>query len=60
MQPFLLFPLVEQLISFGPFSVLAMLQHIYTFDGAIDEIDLKENAVKIMEAQLIGKLETGR
>ena len=42
-------PMVYQLTCFRYVSVLAMLQHLFTSYRAIDEIDLKENAVKMTE-----------
>ena len=67
-QPVFLSPLVDQLTGFWQISALQMLQHLFTFYGAIDEINVKENAVKIMEpfnttkpvAHLIKKLEKGK
>ena len=66
-QPVFLYQLVEQLTGFEQVSILAMLQHMFTSYGAIDEIDLEENAVKMMEtyepeeplAQMIKELEKG-
>ena len=49
MQPFSLSPLVEQLTEFVQVSALEMLQNIFTSYMEIDRIDLKENAVKMME-----------
>ena len=68
MQPVLLSPLLEQLTGFGQVSDIAMLQNIFTSCGAIDKINIEENAVKIMEpcdpaeplARLIKQLEEGR
>ena len=47
-EPVFLSPLVDQLTGFGQVSALTMMQHLFSSYGAIDEIDLKENAVKIM------------
>ena len=41
-------PLVYQLTGFGQVSALTMMQHLFSRYGAIDEIDLGENAVKMM------------
>ena len=67
-EPFFLFPLVDQLIGFRQVSVLTMLQRILSSYRAIEEIDLEENAVKMMGTynpaepldQLIEQLEKGR
>ena len=48
-QTVFLSPLVDQLTCFGQVSVLAMLQHLFTSYGMIGKIDLRENAVKMME-----------
>ena len=48
MGPVFLSPLVDQLIGFGQVSALTMLKHLLSSKGEIDEIDLEENAVKIM------------
>ena len=68
MEPVLLSPLVDQLTGFGQVSALTMLQHLFSRYGEIDEIDLEENAVKIIGpynpaeplARLIEQLEKGR
>ena len=44
----LLYPMVDQLTGFGQAPALIMLQNLFARYGAIDEIDLKENAVKMM------------
>ena len=67
-EPVLLSPLVDQLTGFGQVSALAMIQHLFSSYGAIDKIDLEENAMKMMGpydpaeplARLIEKLEKGR
>ena len=67
-QPVSLSPLVYQLTGFGQVYALWILRHLFISYGSIDEIDLKENAVKIMGpydpteplARLIKKLEKGR
>ena len=41
-------PLVDQLKRFGQVTALQMLQHLFNWYGAIDEIYLEENAVKMM------------
>ena len=41
-------PLVDQITGFVQVYALTMLQHIFSSYGAIDEIYLKENAVKMM------------
>ena len=43
-----LYLLVEQITGFGQVFALTMLQHFFSNYGVIDEIDLKENAVKMM------------
>ena len=43
-----LYPLVDQLTGLGKVSTLTMLQHIFASYRAIEKIDLKENAVKMM------------
>ena len=48
-QPVFLYPLVYQITGFGQVSALTILQHIFTSYGAIDEINLEENAVKLMD-----------
>ena len=48
-QPVFLSPLVYQLTLFGQVSTISMLHHIFTSYGSIDEIDLEENAVKMIE-----------
>ena len=47
-EPLLLSPLVDQITGFGQVSALTILQHIFSIYGAIDKIDLEENAVKMM------------
>ena len=47
-QPVFLSPLGEKLTGFGQVSTLQMLQNIFTSCGEIDEIDLGENAVKMI------------
>ena len=67
-QPVLLSPLVYQLTVFGQVSVLTILHYLFTMYRAIEEINFKENMVKMMEpydpadplAQLIKYLEKGR
>ena len=67
-EPVLLSPLVDPMKGFGQVSALTMLHNLFLSYGAIDEIDLEENAVKMMGsydpaeplAQLIEKLEKGR
>ena len=62
-----LYPLGDQLTSFGQVSMLAMIKHLFTSYGTIDKIYLKENAVKTMWpydsaeplARLIHQLEKG-
>ena len=48
MQPVFLSPLVYQLTGFGQFSVLQMLQHLFTYYWVIAEIDLGGNTMKMM------------
>ena len=60
-------PLVNQLTGFGQVSALIVLQHLLYRYGAIDGINLEENAVKTMGpsdpaeplSQLINQLEKG-
>ena len=40
--------MLDQLTGFGQLSTLTMLHHIFSRYGAINEIDLEENAVKMM------------
>ena len=44
----LLSKMVDQLTGFGQAPALIMLQNLFARYGAIDGIDLKENAVKMM------------
>ena len=48
MQPVLKSPRMNQLTGFGQVTAIHMLQHFFSSYGAIDEIDLKENAVNMM------------
>ena len=48
-QTVFLYPLADQLTGFRQVSSLAMLHNVFTLYREIDEIDLKENAVKMME-----------
>ena len=47
-EPVLVSPLVDQTTGFGQMSALTMLQHLFSRDEAINEINLEENAVKMM------------
>ena len=47
-EPVFLSPLVDQLTGFGQVTELTTLQHLFSGYGAIDEVDLEENAVKMM------------
>ena len=47
-EPVLLSPLVDHLTGFLQMSALTMIQHLLLRYGAIDEIDLEENAVNMM------------
>ena len=47
-QPVFLSALVDQLAGFGQVNALQMLQRFFNYYGEIDEIDIKENAVKMM------------
>ena len=47
-EPVFLSSMVYQLTGFGQVSALIMLQHLFSSYGSINEIDLKENAVKMM------------
>ena len=66
-EPVLLPPLADQLTGFVHVSALTMLQHLFYRYGAIDKIDLEENAVKLMGpydpaeplARIIKQLEKG-
>ena len=46
--PVFLSSLVDQLTGFGKVTALTMLQHIFFSYGVINEINLEENAVKII------------
>ena len=67
-EPVLLSPLVYQITWFRQVSALTMLQHLFSSYGAIEKIDLKKNAVKMMGpyypaeplARIIEQLEKGR
>ena len=67
-EPVFLSPLVYHITGFVQMSTLTMLKHIFSRYGAIDEIDLEENTVKMMGpynpaeplARLIEQLERGR
>ena len=48
MEPVFLSPLVDQLKGFGQVYALTMLQHLFASYGAIYDIDLEGNAVKMM------------
>ena len=66
-EPFLLSPLVDKLTSFGKVFAQTMLQHLFSRYGAIEKIDLEENAANMMGpydpaeplARLIKQLERG-
>ena len=47
-EPVFLYPLVYQLTGFGHVSAPTKLQHLFARYGAIDQIYLEENAVKMM------------
>ena len=67
-EPVFLSPLVHQLTGFGKAKALTMLQQLFSICGEINEIDIEENAVKMMGpynpvdplALLIEQLEKGR
>ena len=67
-EPVILSPLVDQLTGFGQVTALTIEQNFFSSYGAIDNIDLEENTVKVMGPynpskplfQLIEKLEKGR
>ena len=67
-EPVFLYPRVDQLTGFRQVSALTMLQHLFSSYKAIDEIDLKENSIKMMGpynppeplSRLIKQLENGR
>ena len=48
-EPVFLPPLMDQLIGFGQVYALTLLHHLLTSYRAIDEIDLEENAAKMIE-----------
>ena len=58
---------MDQLTGFGQVSALTMMQHLFSRYGAINKIDLEEDAVKMMGqynptehlSQLIKQLEKG-
>ena len=66
-EPVLLSPLVDNFTGFGKVYALTMLQHLFASYGVIGEINLEENAVKMMGpynpaeplSQLIKQLEKG-
>ena len=68
LEPVFLSPLVDQLTWSWKVSAINILQHLFSSYGTIDEIDLEENAVKMMGtyypieplAQLIEQLKNGR
>ena len=43
-----IYPLADQLTGYGQMSALIMLKHLFSSYGEIDEINLEENAVKMM------------
>ena len=47
-EPIFLSPLVDQLTGFGQVSALTVLQHLLSRYWTIDEINIEENAIKIM------------
>ena len=47
-EPVFLSPLVDQLTEFGLVYSLTMLLNLFSSYGAIGEIDLKENEVRMM------------
>ena len=47
-QPVFMFPLVEQFAWFGQVTTTQMLQHLLYSYGAIEKIDLEDNALKVM------------
>ena len=47
-EPVFLYSLVYQLTGFGQVSALTMLHHLFSNNGAINKINLKENTVKMM------------
>ena len=67
-EPVPLSPMVDQLAGFGQVTALTMLQHLFSSYGAIDNIDLEENAVKMIGPydptepldRMIEQLEKGR
>ena len=48
MEPVFLYPLVDQIKGLEQVSALNMLQQLFSSYGVTDEIDLEENAVKMM------------
>ena len=67
-EPVFLYPLVDQLTGFGQVYALTMIQYLFSSYRAIDKINLKDNAVKMMGTydpmepfvRLIEQLEKGR
>ena len=67
-QPVFMSPMIDQLTVFGQMTALKILQHLFISYGAIDKINHKGKAVKMMGsfnpakplAYLIDKLEKGR
>ena len=47
-EPVFLSPLLGHLTGFGQVSSLTMLQHLFSSYGMIYQIDLEDNAVKMM------------
>ena len=67
-EPVFLSPMVDHLTEFGQVSALNMLQNLFSSYGTIEEIDLYENAIKMIGpydpaenmVRLIETLEKGR
>ena len=47
-EPVFISPLVDKLTGFLQVSAITMLQHLFASYGVIGEINLEENAVKMM------------
>ena len=47
-HPLFLYPLVNRLTGFGHVSALQIIQHLFISYRVIDQIELKEKAVKMM------------
>ena len=48
METIFLYPIKDQLTSFGQFTALNMMDHLFSYYEEIDNINLEENDVKMM------------